>query len=84
MVFGEGSIVRYVWESVFEDGTWERFDFGESDWSPSEWMPGNAGCFHARADGEVAQGLSFGLRFGEVDWILFMAHIIIGGKTVIP
>ena len=53
MIFGEGSIVRYVRESVFEDGTWEGFDFGEADWNPAEWMPSNACGFHARADGEV-------------------------------
>ena len=47
LVFGEASIVRDVGESVFEDGTWERFNFGESDWSPAEGMPGDAGCFHS-------------------------------------
>ena len=53
MVFGKGSIVRYVGESVFEDGTWEGFDFGKADGRPAERVPSDRGGFHAGADGEV-------------------------------
>ena len=47
-------MVWCVRKAVFEDSAWEGFDFGEADWSPAEGMPCDAGGFHARADGEVA------------------------------
>ena len=60
MVFGEASIIGDFGESVFKDGAGERFDLGESDGLPSEGMPGDAGCFHAGADGEISDGFSDG------------------------
>ena len=53
MVFGKGSIVRGIGEPMFEDGTWERLDFGEADGSPAKRVPSDRGGFHAGTDGEV-------------------------------
>ena len=47
---------------MFEDGAWEGFDFGETDWSPAEGMPCDRGGFHAGADGEVTH-----LRLEAID-----------------
>ena len=47
---------------MFEDGAWERFNFGKADWSPAERVPSDRGGFHAGADGEVTH-----LRLEAVD-----------------
>jgi hypothetical protein len=63
-------MIRGVWESVFEDGAWEGFDFGEADRLPAKGMPSDAGGFHAGADGEVTEGLADGCGLcGFIHWV---------------